>query len=197
MLDVGRSIGAWEINATVFGSRVEHALVMNPDGGGSLVLSNATEPVRTWGTELLARYHAGPVHFTATHVHTRSTEPTPGSSGRREVPLTPRNTAGLVGAWEKEGRGRVGAEVYYTGRQSLEENPYRSRSRPYWVVGFLVERQLGSARFFLNLENVFDTRQTAHDPLVLPARSPEGEWITDVWAPLDGRVVNGGVRLAF
>jgi outer membrane receptor for ferrienterochelin and colicins len=40
-------------------------------------------------------------------------------------------------------------------------------------------------------------RQTKHDPLVLPARAPDGRWTTDAWAPLEGRVVNGGVRLGF
>jgi iron complex outermembrane receptor protein len=197
MVDVGRSVGDWELNATLFGSRVDHALAVTPDGAGSLTLSNATEPVRTWGTELLARYHAGPIHLTATHVHTRSTEPVPGGTGRREVPLTPRQTLGVVGAWESEGRGRVGMEVYHTGRQTLEGNPYRGESVPYWVVGFLIERRFGPARLFLNLENVFDARQTAHDRLVLPTRGLEGEWITDVWAPLEGRAINGGVRLSF
>jgi iron complex outermembrane receptor protein len=64
-------------------------------------------------------------------------------------------------------------------------------------VGFLVERRFGPARLFLNLENILDTRQTNYDRLVLPSRSLEGEWITDVWAPLEGRAINGGVRLAF
>jgi iron complex outermembrane receptor protein len=197
MFDVGRSWGPWEVNATLFGSRVEEALVVTADGTGNLELANANEPVRTWGTELLARYHSGPMHFTGTHVYTRSTEADPVGSERREVPLTPRHTVGVVGAWESEGEGRVGVEVYYTGRQSLDENPYRSESKPYWIVGFLVERRFGPARLFLNLENLFDTRQTAHDRLVLPSQSLEGEWITDVWAPLDGRAINGGVRLAF
>jgi iron complex outermembrane receptor protein len=102
-----------------------------------------------------------------------------------------------VGAWESEGRGRAGLEVYYTGRQTLEDNPYRATSKPYWILGFLVERRFGPARVFLNLENILDTRQTAHDRLVLPSQGAEGEWVTDVWGPLDGRVVNGGVRLSF
>lgn len=197
MLDVGRSIGAWEVNATLFGSRVSDPLVVRPDGAGSLLLSNGAEPVRTWGTELLARYHQGPIHLTGTYAYTRSTEADPAGDGRREVPLTPRHAAGLVGAWESEGEGRFGVELYYTGEQSLEDNPYRSVSERYWILGFLVERRFGPGRFFLNLENVLDTRQTAHDTLVLPARSPEGEWITDVWAPLEGRAINGGVRLMF
>jgi iron complex outermembrane receptor protein len=102
-----------------------------------------------------------------------------------------------VGAWESEGRGRFGVELYYTGRQELEENPYRSRSTPYVVLGFLIERRFGPARLFLNAENVLDTRQTGYDRLVLPAQTPEGRWITDVWAPLDGRVFNGGVRVSW
>jgi iron complex outermembrane receptor protein len=197
MVDIGRSFGPWEVNATLFGSKVEDALVVSPDGSGSLMLANSTEPVRTWGSELLARYHSGPIHATATHVYTRSTEADPDATGRREVPLTPRHTIGLVGAWETEGTGRIGMEVYYTGRQSLDDNPYRRESKPYWILGFLVERRFGPARFFINLENVLDTRQTKHDRLVLPSRSLEGEWITSVWSPLDGRAVNGGARLAF
>jgi iron complex outermembrane receptor protein len=197
MLDIGRPIGAWELNATLFGSRVRDPLVVRPDGNGSWVLANASDPLRTWGTELLARYQGGPVHFTATHVYTRSTEPAPTGAGRREVALTPRHTLGTVGAWEDEGRGRIGAELYFTGEQALEDNPYRSVSKPHWILGFLFERRIGRARFFLNLENVLDTRQTVHDPLVRPSRSLEGEWLTDVWAPLDGRAVNGGVWLAF
>ena len=29
------------------------------------------------------------------------------------------------------------------------------------------------------------------------ARLPDGRWTVSAWAPLDGRVFNGGVRLAF
>jgi iron complex outermembrane receptor protein len=197
MLDMSRSVGPWELNATVFGSRVRDPLVVLPDGTGSLEMSNAAEPVRTWGTELLARYENGPIHLTATHVYIDSTEGDPGGAGRRVVPLTPRHAVGVVGAWEQENRGRFGAELYFTGDQSLEDNPYRIESESHWILGFLVERRFGPARFFVNLENLLDTRQTAYDPLVLPSQSLEGEWVTDVWAPLDGRAINGGVRLAF
>jgi iron complex outermembrane receptor protein len=85
-------------------------------------------------------------------------------------------------------------EFYYTGRQELDDNPYRSESPHYVILGFLVERHFGPVRAFLNAENVLDTRQTRHDPLLLPARAPEGRWITDVWGPLEGRSFNAGVR---
>jgi len=197
MLDVGRALGPWELNATLFASRIRNALAVAQAPGGRLDLFNQRGSVRTWGTELLARYQREPIHLTATHVYTRSTEPDASGSDRREVPLTPRHTFGVVGAWESESRGRVGVELYFTGRQELEDNPYRTRSDPYFVLGFLVERRWGPARFFLNAENVLDSRQTGYDRLVRPARSPDGRWITDVWAPLEGRALNGGVRLSF
>lgn len=197
MLDVGREVGAWEFNATVFGSEIDDALAVLTTPSGTLSLLNSPDPVRTWGTELLARLHAGPLHLIATHVYTRSRDTAPGGQNRREVPLTPRHTAGLVAAWESEGRGRMGIEVYYTGRQELEDNPYRSTSEDYLVLGFIAERRFGRIRLFVNAENMLDTRHTGYDRLVRPTRSPEGRWITDVWAPLEGRAINGGVRIGF
>jgi iron complex outermembrane receptor protein len=192
-LDVGRAFGELEVNGTLFGSVVDDALQVR-HAGDRLRLVNAEGPTRSWGGELLARWHAEPFHLTATYTHLRSTEPDPDGPRRREVPLTPRHAAGVVGMWEAEGKGRVGVELYYTGRQELEENPYRTTSLPYLVAGLLAERRFGRARVFLNAENLLDARQTGWDRLVLPARSPEGRWTTDAWAPLEGRVFNAGVR---
>jgi iron complex outermembrane receptor protein len=197
MLDVGRTAGPWELNGTLFTSQIRDPLVVTEDGLGALSLSNASGRVRTWGTEILARVEQGPIHLTATHVYTRSTEDDPDAPGRRAVPLTPRHTVGVVGAWEDEDWGRAGVEIYYTGRQELEDNPYRSRSSPYWILGFLIERRFGRVRAFLNAENLLDTRQTGYDRLVRPTQTPDGRWITDVWAPLEGRAFNGGLRIAF
>jgi iron complex outermembrane receptor protein len=50
---------------------------------------------------------------------------------------------------------------------------------------------------FLNAENITDVRQTRWDPLVRPIRAPDGRWTVDAWAPLEGRVINGGIRWEF
>jgi outer membrane receptor for ferrienterochelin and colicins len=196
-LDLGRHIGHVELNGTLFGSEVRDPLMLRRPGDGTVELFNASESTRTWGTDLLARFHEEPFHVTATYTYTRSTEPEPEGGTRRVVPLTPRHAAGLVGMWEAEDAGRVGVELYYVGRQELEENPYRTESRPYLILGFLAERRFGRARLFLNAENLLDARQTRWDPLLLPARAPEGRWTTDAWAPLEGRTLNAGVRLEF
>jgi iron complex outermembrane receptor protein len=201
-LDVGGPVGPLEVNATVFGSIVRDplaALDVPPATSGDIMrlrLVNATEPTRTAGSELLARYVAEPWHVTASYTFIRATEHDPDAGARRTTPLVPRHAVGLVGMYEQEGRGRMGLELYYTGRQALEHNPYRATSLPYLILGALVERQVGPARLFINFENLTDVRQTRTDPLVLPARGRGGRWTTDAWTELGGRTINGGVRLA-
>jgi iron complex outermembrane receptor protein len=196
-VDIGRTIGAWELNGAVFGSVIDDALRLVPWGPGQVALVNVPGETRTGGTEALVRFHREPFHVTATHTWIHATEPAPADDvlARREVPLTPRHQAGVVGMWEAEGQGRIGVEMYYTGRQSLDDNPYRAASRPYVVFGVMAERRMGRARVFLNAENLGDARQTRWQPLVLTGRSAELRWTTDAWAPLEGRVINAGVRL--
>jgi iron complex outermembrane receptor protein len=132
---------------------------------------------------------------TATYTYVASRE---GSGAlRAETPLTPRHSAGLTGMWEAEGKGRVGLECYFTGRQRLENNPYRNESAGYMLFGGMIERQFGGARLYLNAENLADVRQTHFDPLLRSTRAADGRWTVDAWAPLDGRVLNFGVRLKF
>ena len=99
--------------------------------------------------------------------------------------------------WERHDRGRVGLEAYYTGIQTLDENPWRRRSRPYLEVGALGEIVLGRVSLFLNLENILNVRQSGYNPILRPRRADDGQWTVDAWAPLEGFVVNGGVRMKF
>jgi outer membrane receptor for ferrienterochelin and colicins len=196
-LDVGGGLGPVELNATLFGSAIDRPVGLRPvaSNSGRVELANVDGPTRTKGAEMLLRWKPEPFQLTATYTFVRSAEEDSETGVRRDVPLTPRHQAGVVGMWEDEQRARIGVEVYYTGRQSLEDNPYRSRSVPYVHVGALAERRFGRARAFVNAENLLNNRQTRYDPLVLPARGLGGRWTTDVWGPLEGRVANVGVRL--
>jgi iron complex outermembrane receptor protein len=172
-------------------------LLLPRNGGSSLEIVNASEPVRTAGTEALARFRRGAFGLTLTHTFIRSTEVDPNENERHEVPLSPRQTASIVGTWESMERSRFVVEVFHTGRQRLDDNPFRTQSRPYWIVGLSGERRFGSVRIFVNAENITNVRQTRYERLVRPQRHTDGRWTVDAWAPLEGRVINGGLRVAF
>jgi outer membrane receptor for ferrienterochelin and colicins len=191
--DITRSLGPASFTTTFFASSIRHPIHVERAGGYELI--NLPEPTNNLGLELLGTWRKAPFSATATYTHVRSRERDAGL--RADVPLTPRHSAGIVGMWEKEKAARIGVELYYTGRQRLEQNPYRSESRPYVIVGFMGERRFGRFRLFLNAENLTNVRQTRWDPLLRPNRDVDGRWTVDAWAPLDGRVLNGGVRLGF
>jgi len=191
--DLTRKIGAVSYTVTLFDSSVRHPI--NVERVESCKLINLTKPTRNAGLEFLATLRMAPFSATAsyTYVHSRQFE----SGGRVDTPLTPRHSFGLVGMWEKERAGRIGVESYYTGNQRLEENPYRAESKAYVLFGFLAEHPFGPLRLFVNVENLAGVRQTRWNPLLRPDRGVDGRWTVDAWAPLDGRVLNGGIRLKF
>ena len=192
--DLTRSLGPVSVTATLFASNIDRAVYV--DRGAIYRILNLPGPTRNRGVELLATWRKPPFTATATYTYVRSSEQEP--SGRTAVPLTPRHNFGIVGMWEKESIGRVGLEYYYTGEQRLEYNPFRNFSVPYFLVGAMAERRVAThLKLFINLENMTNVRQTRWDPLLLPIRASDGRWTVDAWAPLDGRVINGGVRFAF
>lgn len=197
-LDVGYRFGRTELNASLFAARAENALRLETLPSGDRVrLFNIDGITRTYGLELLARQRWNDVSVTGSYVYVNANEPADIGEGRQRVARTPRHTGGIVAMWERESKGWLGFEAYYTGRQQLDDNPYRSRSKPYVELGLLGEVALGNARLFLNAENLLDIRQTKYDPLLLPTRAADGRWTVDAWGPTDGFTLNGGIRLTF
>ncbi len=193
-IDLTRSLGPLSVTGTFFASNIDHPAYV--DRGAVYTIYSLSGPTKNRGAELLATWRKAPFSATATYSYVRASEREP--EGRVEVPLTPRQSLGLVGTWEKESVMRVGLECYYTGRQRLEYNPYRNQSMPYVLLGAMAERKIAEhVKLFLNLENLTNVRQTRWDPLLLPARESDGRWTVDAWAPLDGRVINGGARFSF
>ena len=191
--DLSRTDGPLSYTATVFASRINDPV--HVERSPSYVLSTLPDPTTNVGLELLGTLRKAPFSITATYTYVRARETV--NALEQDVPLTPRHSAGVVGMWEAENVGRVGIEWYYTGRQSLEENPYRAVSEPYMILGLLAEKQFGRIRLFVNGENLTGVRQTRWDPLLLQTRAVDGRWTVDAWAPLEGRNVNGGVRVGF
>ena len=195
---------------TTSGSRVHDAVDVAVDsttpGDATLRLVNVPGAARTHGVELFGVVQVTKLLVTALYTLTDATEPewtlaadgttALASAGRATVPYQPRHTAGLDVAWEAEETGTwIAVEAFFTGRQRLEHDPYRTAGAPYTVVGVLVSQQVGPVRVFVSGENVGDVRQTHWSPVRLTSPSAEGRHAVTPWAPLEGRVVSVGVRL--
>jgi outer membrane receptor for ferrienterochelin and colicins len=191
--DVTRTDGPFSYTATLFASRISDPI--HVERSAAYVLRNLVDPTTNVGVELLGTFRREPLAVTVTYTHVHARETIDGID--QDVPQTPGHSAGVVAMWEVEDVGRLGVEWYYTGLQALEENPYRSVSEPYMIVGVLAERQFGRIRLFINGENLSGVRQTKRDPLLRPTRAVDGRWTVDAWAPLEGRTINGGVRVRF
>jgi iron complex outermembrane receptor protein len=188
-VDFSGEAGGVRATVTLFVSRVRDPVEVMRDSVFALV--NRASSTTNAGLDFVGSWRRGPFSVLAAYAYVRARD------GDTDVPLTPRHTAGIDWAWERPSTWRVGLEWYYTGAQHLEANPYRDESRPYTVFGALVLRKIGRYRLFVNGENLTDVRQTHWDPLLRPERGVDGRWTVDAWAPLDGRNINGGVRIGF
>jgi iron complex outermembrane receptor protein len=191
--DLTRSWVHWTVTSTLFASNVHHPLYTEQQT--AYTLRSLADPTENIGVENVATWRKSHFSAVASYTYIQAREK-PGAV-RQDVELTPRHSAGLVGTWEHENVARIGVEAYYTGTQRLDDNPYRTQSEPYVLFGFLAEKRFGRFRAYVNAEDLGNVRQTKYDPLLRPTRGPDGRWTTDAWAPLDGRVFNGGVRATF
>ncbi len=190
-IDLTRTHGPLAFTTTLFTSRIADPLHVDRE---TFVLRNLDLPTTNIGVEVLGTYRRPPFGVTVTYTHVQARERI--GDATFDVPQTPRHSLGAVAMAENED-GRIGLEVYYTGEQRLEANPYRDTSEPYAVVGVLLERRFGAVRLFVNLENLTDVRQHRWHSSLRPDRAIDGRWTVDAWAPLDGRVINGGLRVRF
>ena len=192
-VDVTRVAGPLTATITGFYSRV--ADPVDVERTDQYLLRNLPNPTTNTGLEALAIWKTEDFSLVANYAYIHSREDT--DRGRAEIPLTPRHSVGLDAAWDVGDIWRVGVEWYYTGVQRLEANPFREQSAPYSLFGVLAARRMGRAFLFINGENLTDVKQTDWDPLLRPSRGVDGRWTVDAWAPLDGRVINGGIRITF
>ena len=197
MVDLnGHALGA-ELLLTGYTSSIRNAiqLVDVGDPARSGVLRNAAGPTRVGGVEGAAIWRfLGDNKFLLTYGHARGTRPDAETGVREPMPLLNRHRAGVDLMLEKPGVYLVGIEGIYYGRQMLDDNPYRSESKPYLYTMAIARRQFGGLEVVANFENLLNVRMTDYHPLIRPAPHVGGRWTTDAWAPLEGFMANVALR---
>lgn len=105
-------------------------------------------------------------------------------------PLTPKNRFSFDSSYEIEDQFRVGLESFYTGPQVLSDG---TMGRSFITFGALVQKMWKHFDIFINCENLTDRRQTRWQSIY--TGSITDPVFRDIYAPLDGVVVNAGVRI--
>ncbi|WP_432714071.1 TonB-dependent receptor plug domain-containing protein, partial [Pedobacter sp.] len=108
----------------------------------------------------------------------------------RENPLTAKHRLNNVLMYEVEDQWKLGAEAYYYGKQTLNDG---AKGKAYWIFGFMAEKLWERFSLYINFENFTDTRQTRFDKIYTGSIS--NPVFRDIYAPLDGFVVNGGLKI--
>ena len=104
--------------------------------------------------------------------------------------LTPRHRLNNVILYEVEGKWKIGLEAYYFSKQQLSDG---ATGKSYWITGFMAEKLWEKFSLYINFENFADTRQTKFDTIY--SGTIDNPQFRDIYAPLDGFVVNGGIKL--
>lgn len=107
-----------------------------------------------------------------------------------QMPLVATHRLNNVLMYEEHDKWKIGLEAYYFSPQKLSDG---ATGQQYWIFGLMMERLFEDFSFFLNFENFTDTRQTRFDSIFTGSIS--NPQFRDIYAPVDGFVVNGGIKI--
>ena len=102
--------------------------------------------------------------------------------------LTPKHKINSVLMYEVEDKWKIGLEAYYTAKQNLNDG---QTGKSYLICGLMIQRIWENFSLYTNFENFTDRRQTRFDTIHTESiTKPE---FRDIYAPLDGFVLNAGI----
>lgn len=202
-LDAERSVGAnldmnyrlpvtdeltLSTNILVFYTRISDPLVLTPSGQ-SFAFTQPDGFVDTEGVEVNMKWSYGDLKLFVGYTHANVEQHYNGEVS--DYPLVAEHRLNNVLMYEKHGDFWIGLEAYYFSPQKLGDG---STGDSYWITGLMTEKRLNRHfSIFLNFENFLDTRQTAFDTIYTGTlTNPD---FRDIYAPVDGFVINGGVKL--
>ena len=176
------------INHLFFYTYLDDPLSLSPNANGGYAFVNLSGFMDTRGMETNIKVTYGHFKlftgytFTDTRIHEG------GLTFRN--PLTAKHRVNNVLMYEVEDKWKVGLEGYYFGQQKLSDGAV---GKDYWICGLMIERIWEKLSVFLNFENFLDTRQTRFDTIFTGTITDPV--FRDIYAPVDGFVVNGGVKV--
>ena len=109
--------------------------------------------------------------------------------GNQALPLIRKSRLNSSLVFEKESNFKAGLEAYYSGGQFLSDGSKIA----LWTVGVFSEKTYGKLTYFINAENIPDTRQGRFGQVVFPPH--QSPTFAEIYRDTEGRVINGGIKV--
>lgn len=176
------------INSLLFYTRINEPIILVPLVSGQYEFLQPRGFIDTKGVETNIKLTYDHFKLFLGYTHTNVRQHYDGKSSA--LPLVARHQLNNVLIYEIHDEWRIGLEAYYFGPQKLSDG---RTGRQYWITGLMIEKIWENFSLFINFENFLDTRQTRFDAIY--TGSITNPVFKDIYAPVDGFVVNGGLKL--
>jgi len=179
---------AFSINTLFFYTEIKNPLILMPTSENSYQFQQPKGAIDTKGIETNVKLTYGDLKLFVGYTLADVKEHYNGESTK--FPLVAKHRLNNVLMYEIEDSLKMGLEAYYFSPQKLNDG---AQGKEYWLFGFMVEKIWDSFSIFINFENFGDTRQTKFDTIYTGTIT--NPTFRDIYAPVDGFVINGGLKI--
>ena len=176
-------------NVLLFYTRIDDPIVLNRTSGAMYEFVQPGGHIESSGIETNMRWKYKDFKLFVGYTLADVNQHYNGAS--EQYPLVSQHRLNNVLMYEKHDNFWIGLEGYYYSPQKLNDG---TTGQSYWILGVMTEKKLGEKfSVFLNFENFLDTRQSRFDTIYTGTLNDPN--FRDIYAPVDGFVINGGFKL--
>ena len=178
----------FSINHMFFYTHIDDPILLAAASGGDLAYVQPSGNLDTKGMETNAKITYNDfklfIGYTLADVHQHM------GTASNTYPLVSKHRINNVLMYEVEDQWKIGLEAYYFSKQKLNDGAI---GKSYWTTGFMAEKLWERFSIFINFENFGDIRQTKFDSIY--TGDITNPVFRDIYAPVDGFVMNGGIKI--
>ena len=178
---------SFSINQLFFYTYLDNPLLLENSSANLYQFVNSPGYIHTKGTETNIKIGYDDLKLFLGYTYTDARLNQNGTTV--ESPLTPKHRINSILMYEIEDKWKVGLEAYYFSPQKLNNG---TTGKGYFITGFMAEKIWERFSLYINFENFLDTRQTRFGSIYTGTIT--NPVFKDIYAPLDGFVINGGIK---
>jgi len=181
---------SFSINQFFFFTYLKNPLFLEPLFNGNYQFQNISGHVNSKGAETNIKISYDELSLYLGYTFTDAKIHNKGIASQN--PLTPKHRFNSAFVYEIENKWKFGSEIYYFSNQKLSDG---NTGRNYWLTGLVAEKLWERFSLYINFENFGDVRQTKFESIYTGTIT--NPVFKDIYAPLEGFVFNGGVKIKF